>query len=226
MWTKGSTLIQWIVITMVLATSACSPELPAPSPTPLPPTSTPNLALTAQARTMTAVAAFSPTPSKTPTVTKTQYPTITPIPSSTPIQSITPTPALTSANGTDVSGTPQDTPSADYACKVTFKFPSDWSILKSGDWFDGNWKIKNTGLNTWKFGKVMLTFVNGNKFQEHKDNTTFNIPSDVRPGEDTSLLVDMIAPTKPDNYASNWGLLLTSTKTVFCNFSLRITVQR
>ncbi len=192
---------------------------------------TPDLGLTATAEQLTAIAAYTPTVSATPTITRTPYPTITPIPSSTVAQSSTPLPQPSAGNGTDTGGTPGtpgtpiDTPSVPFACIVTSKSPSDWTVMKQGNSFDGSWQITNSGLDTWKSGEVVLTYLSGNKFQEHKDRNVYNIPADVLPGASTTLIVSMIAPTKPSNYSTTWGLLYTSTKTVFCTFSLRITIS-
>ena len=219
---------------IVLAASACSPSLPAQSPTPPPDTSTPDLGRTATAQVMTAIAGFSATPSYTPTVTQTPYPTITPIPSPTSLQSSTPAPLSTlgdgSAGGTPgtpgTPGTSGPPPTVPYACTLVSKLPTDWSILKPGDTFSASWKIKNSGMNTWKFGHVVLIFISGNKLQRNKNKTVYDIPADVLPGTSTTLVLDMLAPNKPSNYISSWGLQFTNTKAVFCDFSVRITVAK
>jgi len=221
--------ILWIATFLVLAASACSPTLPAQTVTPLPEPATPNVAQTATAQRMTVIAGFSPTASTTPSVTPTAYPTITPFPSQTPAQSATPNPQPTTEGGTE-AGQATETPAVTdapatepFACQVVSKSPTDWTVMKQGNPFDGSWQIKNTGLNTWNVGKVVLMYLSGNKFQKNKDRTIYNLASDVFPKGSTTLAVDMIAPSRPDKYTSTWGLVYLNPKKIFCDLTIRIT---
>lgn len=215
----------WIIVAAVLAISACSPVLPTP-PASEPPSSTPNLIMTGLVQTLTAAPTFTSTASKTPTITRTPFPSITPIPSFSPIPSLTAVPSP-AAIGSGTPTTPEATPAGDYACEITSKSPDNWKVFPPRHDFDGNWKIKNTGSKFWRAGgAVVVTYIDGAKLQKNKSMKSFNLSNDVKPGDSMTVIIDMVAPSIEGAYTSNWGLMINSTKVVFCKLITRITVTK
>lgn len=215
------------LLLLALAASACGV-----SSTPPADTATPDQMMTALVQTLTAIAAPTEIPPATstplppteiPVDTPVPFPTITPIPSFTPQPSFTPfgTPpagALTPTPGDGGSG------NADFACKIVEKSPDNWTTMKSRAAFDASWTVTNAGSKIWHFGGIMITYVDGAKFHQG-DQKSFNLSDDVKPGEQTILLVDMIAPKAKGNHTATWGLMETKSKLVFCTFTVMITVK-
>lgn len=213
----------------VLATSACSPVLPAP-PDSGPASSTPDLAATGLIQTLTAAPSLTPSPQKTSTVTLTALPSNTLLPTITSIPSLTPIPSLTKAGEGGITSTPSGdqtgTPTGDYACEFISKSPANWTILKPRAAFDGSWKVKNTGTKPWNVGQISLVYTDGTKFQEDKNKKTYGLDADVKTGDSVDLIVDMITPKLDGYYSANWGLMVNATKITFCNLTIKIIVQK
>jgi len=149
-------------------------------------------------------------PTESPTATQTEYPTITPAPSLTPIPSFTP-----------IGVRPTSTPMM--ACAVVEKSPENWESFKPRESFDGIWKVKNTGSTNWNPQRVVFKFLNGARL--FADAQEYKLKADVKPGSQVLLIADLVAPKGRGEYASTWGLVDLRFNSVFCSFTVKITVE-
>ena len=79
----------------------------------------------------------------------------------------------------------------------------------------------------WKAGgAVIVIYRDGTKLQKNKGLTSFNLIEDVEPGGSVTLVVDMLTPKGEGAYTSNWGLQLNKDKSIFCQFSMQIKVEK
>jgi hypothetical protein len=119
------------------------------------------------------------------------------------------------------------TPSGEYACELTSKSPTNWTVFRPRHDFDGTWEVKNTGRQIWKAGgAVLMAFTDGAKLQKNKNIKSFPLSNDIEPNESVTLVIDMIAPPNEGAYVSNWGLMLNKDKSIFCKLSMRIKVEK
>jgi hypothetical protein len=205
---KNKTVLSFSMIgVLALAAAACRMPLSAQTTSvPLPATA----ALATQTLTATPAATnTSLPPSQTPTGTSTPYPTITPAPTITITPTITPLRA-------------GPTPTQQYACQLIDKYPDNWATFKAHSPFEARWTLKNTGTRTWKQDEVILKFVSGVEMYATKSFQTLS--GNTEPDKLALLIVDMISPKKPGEYASIWGLF-TSSRTALCTFTVKITVK-
>ncbi len=122
--------------------------------------------------------------------------------------------------------TPTNTPIPDlpdgYRCKIVSSSPQYGdSYLPNAD-FDGRWKIKNTGTETWEPGDVDYRFLSGAKLYAREN--VYDLPGTVAPDETIEIIVDMRAPATLGSYNSTWGLTLGSQ--TFCSLPMTITVKK
>ncbi len=199
-----------------------------PAAAPSVPSATPDLAQTGIAQTQAAIplATFTASPlppTFTPTITLTFFPTITPWPTATPTATETPfgfkpspTPGL---DLTELATTPQP---SDFSCEFISKSPDNWEVVKPRASFDARWTLKNDGLRPWPEGIVSLVHVSGSKMSGDKQ---YELPKDVKPGEQIVLAIDLIAPKDEGAHAATWGLKMNRLDQVFCQFTVKILVR-
>jgi hypothetical protein len=226
-----------IALATVLAASACLVTLPAPASVPATPI--PNLALTGKVQTLTAAptATFSSTPvpaTYTSTITLTPFPSITPLPTSTFTATVTPIGFFASRTPTStLSPTPIESPDpaegqttdwgSDYRCSLIDKSPSNWTVMPPGGHFRASWTLLNSGHKTWQANQMTLTFIEGT--QMNGPNKVFRLVKDVRPGQTTTVYAFIYPPKVPGNYRAVWGLYWTRNNSLFCTFTVKVTVK-
>jgi hypothetical protein len=229
---KAKLLYLFTTIAFILA---CGPALAtAPYPTADPNEINTIIALTANAASSQTAAAM-PTATFTPSITPTR-PTETPSPTetptvifilSTPTKIVVPTFTLISSGGGSGSGSGSGgsggnsgSSSDNYACQVLSVSPSNGTTMKQDTDFDAVWKVKNIGQKTWDKNSVDFIFDSGTDMGKRDG---YDLSNNVKSGQEISLGVDMVAPTKSGNYTTNWTLRVGSNK--FCKMSLTINVK-
>jgi len=86
---------------------------------------------------------------------------------------------------------------------VVTKWPADGQSLGANTDFDIRWTVKNTGQRAWTsdFYYRYLSGVKGSK------GTMYYVPTNLSVGDETQLIVDMIAPGQPGLYNTYWQLV-------------------
>ncbi len=136
----------------------------------------------------------------------TQAVALTPSPAATtPVA----TPTLSDLNSTSAATIPASTtPGAQASCnKVAPGNPIDVTIdddtpMQPGQKFSKTWRLVNDGTCTWNRQYSAVWFF-GDKFG---DVLSVPLAGEVAPGGVIEVSVDMVAPTKPGSYRSNWKL--------------------
>ena len=181
-----------LVLALAVLLTAC--KSPAPEAT-TEPTSDPNAVMTAAANTasarLTDIAALTPTP---PPAT----PTETPAPATPTLAATTaaPQPSPTSA---PVTGQDQ----AAYVADVTVP---DGTTFQPGQTFTKTWRIANTGTSTWTTA-YKLAWVDGNQMG---GPASVAVPSDVEPGQNVDVSVNLTAPATAGKYTGYWKMMNAS----------------
>lgn len=204
--TKAGAALVLIIMASLLA--ACG--APAAQPTS---TMDPNLIYTAAAQTVqaqfTQAALLTPSPTATEAATATlAVPTIdTSLPTLPGPGSATQ--ASTSAVAPIVTLTPMGAvqpTSAAAPSRITAQWvkndPPDGTIVLAGTKFDIAWTIKNTGTTTWNTNYT-YGYLSGDKYFE---KLTYNFRKEVKPGEEVTILVDAVAPSKSGSYYTWWKI--------------------
>lgn len=165
-------------------------------------------------------------PSSTPVViTDTPAPTDTPVPTNTPENTATFTEIPPSPTSTRIPATSTPAPTATLAnlnCTIEEQGVGFGDDFPPNADFDGRWKIKNTGTDTWTTSAVDVKYLSGTKFQTKVD--IFDLPSDVAPGGSITIFVDMRAPDTIGRYTTSWGLVQGST--TICVMSITLDVVK
>jgi hypothetical protein len=101
------------------------------------------------------------------------------------------------------------TPYTDRA-SLSFQNPADGPVMARGQAFDVKWVIKNIGARDWN-NEFYIRYISGVK------SSTFEtyMLSPVHKGGETTILADFIAPQKPGNYVTQWGLVNDDSVTFF-----------
>ena len=161
---------------------------------------------------------FVPIPSATPQPT--QPPTATPEISPTPPPPTwTPVPIFT--NTFTPTATSNATPSP-YSCAVVKVEPKAGTKLPYRADFDARFTLKNNGSKDWLAANVDLKYVSGEKMQKYAD--AVDLGKDVKPGEEYTFVVDMLAPDNAGSYKATWNLVDSSN--VYCSVTIEIQVTR
>lgn len=169
------------------------------------------------ALTGTASAIPTDTPTVTPTATETPTNTYTPSKTFTNTVYYPPTPVRTN---TPKPPTATATNSG-WSCEVTWQLVENNQEFSPHEAFDGRWKIKNTGSQTWQAIDVDYRYMSGTEMQD--GNKVFDLPNDVAPGESITITVDMTAPGTTGHFETFWALARHSDG--FCSLPVRINVK-
>jgi hypothetical protein len=78
----------------------------------------------------------------------------------------------------------------------------DGTQMQPGEKFTKTWKVKNTGTCSWT---TAYSIVYGGYADKLGAKTTA-LTSDLAPGQEGEISIDMVAPTKAGNYVSAWRL--------------------
>ena len=133
------------------------------------------------------------------------FPTATPTPP--PAVSTTPSPSQTAlVVDTNI-----------YRAELVSQYPPDRTDIVIGEHFDMVWTIRNMGTEVWN-ESYKLRFVEGWPLGKY---ATVNLDRLVYPNEDVDILVDMVAPPRPETAVSYWQLVNDRGET-FYTVSIRI----
>lgn len=155
-------------------------------------------------------------PTSTSTATATPEPTVTE--TATPTATFTATPQPTATvqyivvTNTYIPPTqkPSATPTpAWYSCLLLEISPSTGTKMKTGNDFDSVWKVRNTGTKDWQPGYVDLVYVSGTKMQTKGD--IFDVNVTLAKGAETTIILDMLAPSSTGKYAETFALVMEGT---------------
>ncbi|NLG95771.1 MAG: hypothetical protein GX491_00265 [Chloroflexi bacterium] len=107
------------------------------------------------------------------------------------------------------------TPSAgqdDENCSYLITFVADVTvpddtIFRAGEAFTKTWRVRNDGTCTWGPNRSLnaLVFANGDRLTPINE---VPLEQEVPPGEELDVSVDMVAPTQPGTYTSQWKFRL------------------
>ncbi len=140
-------------------------------------------------------------------------------PGYTPVPVKTSTPGLTTtatATGTIATNTSTTTP----ACTFVSQSPANNAKFLPGALYnDLVWTVKNTSLTTWDTTNVSYKFISGTNLH---NVTLVNLPADVAPNTNASLVLDLIVPATSGTYTETWSLVQNST--TLCSLTLSIVV--
>jgi hypothetical protein len=150
--------------------------------------------------------------------TATLRPTSTLVPTKTivilPTATITLTPTQTPTETPTVTST-----STEYQCQIISVEPGSNRTFTQGGDFDGKWTLKNTGTEKWG-GEVDWVYISGTEFQTGGNSA--DLPSDVDPSKEVTVIVDMLAPRQAGTYEATWGLKRNDR--IMCQSKITITV--
>lgn len=182
------------------------------------PTPDVGLIFTEAAQTVSAQFAEEQTQTALAAPSATQPPTATSIPTfavgGSPVSPLTTplSPLGTPLGTTSAIGTPtplqalatQSGPLCNDAVWTGFETYPDGSEVKAGKVFEKIWGLQNTGTCTWDEGYALVHVAGdalGGKTEELIESWQF-----VDPGEDTTIAVDMVAPSSPGEYGGCWRM--------------------
>ncbi len=202
---------------------ACElPFLPMPAlsnPSPAPGSlETIVVATAGAAQTQTAQVIPSPTISMTSTVAPSSTPTETPTPTAT-IVFIFPT-ATNTPTATNMPTATRQFSSAGSACELVDQSPGNNSTYSSRERFTVEWTLRNTGSSTWERNSYDFFFSDGRDMHE-KDG--YDLPRNVRVGNEVTFEVAMRAPGNAGTYTSTW--ILGTRNNAQCRVSVTIVVK-
>lgn len=215
-----------LLLSLVLALSACGSDLAAElqqdaAPTEIDPVAIfTSAAATVGAQMTQTAAAFSPTPAP-PTETPLPQPTATLVQLNTPIGLATATlnPALPTLISTATQVTVLNTPDGPVCDSMNYGDPvdityADYTEVPAGTDFYKIWRVINTGTCTWDYGYILVPvgseIMAGSRTGDLNplDAVTpaFEVNNDVAPGEVTDVGATLTAPLTNGTYATHFVL--------------------
>lgn len=207
-------ILLFAALSVVLACEL--PLMPVPvlsNPSPVPGALETIVVLTAgAAQTQTAQVVPSPTMTMTPTVA----------PSSTPTETLTPTATVIFIFPT-ATNTPTATKqfsSAGSGCELVDQSPGNNTVFSSRERFTVEWTLRNTGSSTWQRDNYDFFYSSG---RDMHDKDGYDLPRNVREGNEVTFEVEMRAPGNAGSYTSTWTL--GTRNNAQCRVSITITVE-
>jgi len=207
----------FVAISVVLACELPGLAVPAFSnPSPVPPGALETIvvATAGAAQTQTALVVPSPTMTMTPTL----------VPSLTPTETLTPTATVVflipTITNTPTATRPFSTQSAGSGCELVAQSPSNNTVFSSRARFTVEWTLRNTGDSTWQANNYDFVFSDG---RDMHDKDGYDLPRNVRAGDEVTFEVQMRAPGNAGSYTSTW--ILGKKNLPLCRVSVTIVVQ-
>jgi hypothetical protein len=96
----------------------------------------------------------------------------------------------------------------------------DGTIITPGQTFTKSWRIKNIGTCTWTTDYLII-FLSGDRMTGAGNQA---LPSNVKPGENVDLSVNLVAPDAEGNYIGGYALQDANGEK-FISFTVNINVQ-
>ena len=133
----------------------------------------------------------SPTPTmRPPTATALLLPTLAPSLTTAP----TLAPTLTYPTWTPIP--------TEYQCQIISQNPSLGKYVAAFADLDARWTVKNTGTETWERSLVDFFYTSGDDI--HKFDDRYDLPKNVKPGQEVDIIVDLGVPGLAGKYAETW----------------------
>lgn len=211
---RTKVILGFTITIFALLLTACS-GFGAATPDPAVMQATLDAAVTQAVETMSAQ--LTATALAQPTATETLVPT------ATATLEPSPTVVIPTATKTWIPATAAPTKTAtptNYVCQLVSTLPAKGTKLNPGSNYDANWVVKNTGVLNWEIGNLDLRYDSGTKMQKVAD--AFDINTLVKPGEELTLIVDMVAPSTAGTYSETWKLMYGNT--TLCTLPVNIEV--
>ena len=112
---------------------------------------------------------------------------------------------------------PQTVDTEKYRAVLIYQNPEDRSDIIIDEHFDMIWTVRNMGKEVWN-ENYKLRFAEGWPLGKYE---TVNLDRLVYPNEDVDIIVDMVAPPRPETAVSYWHLVNDRGET-FYTLSVRI----
>ena len=115
------------------------------------------------------------------------------------------------------------TPFVTNACKVISVKPAAGKEFNPNTSFDMVVDLQNTGTSDWDPSKVDIRFVASSGAILHEGGDSFDLQTLVKPGENYSVVVDMVSPGNVGTFGETWSLVDGST--ALCQWNVSIVVK-
>ena len=130
----------------------------------------------------------------------------------------TPIPFNTSTPGLTTTATATGTITTTGACTLVSLSPPNNKQFEPGEeYIDLNWTVKNSSTTAWAKTNVSYKFVSGTNL--HKV-TIYNLPADIAPGTNSTLLLDLVVPATNGTHTETWALVQGTTTLCSLTFSI------
>jgi hypothetical protein len=169
------------VLLMLVVLAACSGINQQPTPTPIDISALQTASVQTVVANLTGTAAAQPSATLEPSAT---------IAAPSPSETVTVTPAVSATQSL-----------CDDASFISDASVIDGTQMTAGQAFVKTWKVKNTGTCTWTTGYQIIFAYN-----EKMGGLPTALTSEVQPGAEAEISVNLVAPTKPGNYSGYWRL--------------------
>jgi uncharacterized protein YraI len=119
---------------------------------------------------------------------------------------------------------PLPPPTAGGACTVISQAPGNGTSITAGTLFDVVWTIQNTTGEAWRQDTTDYRFggaVNG--VSMHTGASDYDFTYSVEPGDTTTIVINMQAPSQAGTYGETW--MITSGSTTVCQFDVSVVVE-
>jgi len=115
-------------------------------------------------------------------------------------------------------------PAPGYECEVISRAPEDGTVLTAGTFFDVVWTIQNDTDSAWRQDTTDYRFGEAlNSVQMHTGDMDYDFMYSVEPGDSTTIVINMRAPTQAGTYGETW--MITGGVTTICQFDVTIVVE-
>jgi hypothetical protein len=93
-------------------------------------------------------------------------------------------------------------------------------VIASGESFETEWTVKNTGNETWNHTSVDFKYSSGTDMH---NRDALDLPNSVSANGEVTLSVPMIAPEDSGTYTSTW--VIVKNRDTLCEMSVTIVVE-
>lgn len=111
------------------------------------------------------------------------------------------------------------------ACKIIELKPVSGTVYKPNFEFDMKAVLENSSGTDWDPNQVDVKFISAlGNVQIHTTSNTFDLQELVKPGAQTTIYVDMLAPSQEGSYGETWALVQGGS--TLCQWSFTFTVKK
>jgi hypothetical protein len=212
----------FILLALLSGLVGCSSPTPTLAPTVVAPTVDlqPTLAAVQTQAVQTVVANLTKNAPTAVPATATLAVTATTAPTATQAVTNTPVPPTAAPTATYVPWTLTPTV-APYSCTLIDVLPKVSTTYAVNTNFDAQWIVKNNGTAKWLAAETDVRYSAGTKMQKLGDIQ--DLKNDVAPGENYTILMDMVTPATVGTYTDTFVLI--TGKITICTVSVTVTVK-